>query len=521
MKQQRWLSFWSILLIAALLAACAGAAPAQPAAQPAQEQAAPAAASETGAAADKVFRLGHDIDLSTWDAHQEQQNVAMVFYSLVYEGLVGEDSQGNIVPGLATEWKQSDKTLEFTLREGVTFHDGTPFDAEVVKANVEKVKNGPFPPTANFLRPIESVEVIDPTHVRFNLTGPAPALLKNLQRFAGLMISPKVFDQLDKGPVGTGPWQYNAAESVAQSKYVFDVNPNYWDKSVQNVSRIEIWYLPDYQAAYNAVQSGEVDAATILENMVAQAESSGFTVLKPESFHLALHIFDRAGTKVKELGDPRVRQAMSLAIDRATYFNTLMSGIGIPSTQRWLKGQLGYCDEITNLDNDLEKAKALMKEAGVESFEFSVPAFGPFNLWNEGIAGFLKEIGITMKVEAIPPGPIIATATNGEWVAGLIPENERHPSDHFRNRLAAEGPMNPFQVKDDEIEAWGTEALALSDEEAAPLWSKISCRSAEQGDIIHLDGFVTPIMVNNNTVEHVDPMYMMPGVVYFRGVTMK
>jgi hypothetical protein len=61
MKQQRWLSFWSMLLIAALLAACAGAAPAQPAAQPAQEQAAPAAASETGAAADKVFRLGHDI----------------------------------------------------------------------------------------------------------------------------------------------------------------------------------------------------------------------------------------------------------------------------------------------------------------------------------------------------------------------------------------------------------------------------------------------------------------------------
>lgn len=67
------------------------------------------------------------------------------------------------------------------------------------------------------------------------------------------------------------------------------------------------------------MQSGEVDAATILENMVAQAESSGFTVLKPESFHPALHIFDRAGTKVKELGDPRVRQAMSLAIDRATY----------------------------------------------------------------------------------------------------------------------------------------------------------------------------------------------------------
>ena len=60
----------------------------------------------------------------------------MVFYSLVYEGLVGEDSQGNIVPGLATEWKQSDKTLEFTLREGVTFHDGTPFDAAAVKFNL-------------------------------------------------------------------------------------------------------------------------------------------------------------------------------------------------------------------------------------------------------------------------------------------------------------------------------------------------------------------------------------------------
>jgi peptide/nickel transport system substrate-binding protein len=434
--------------------------------------------------------------------------------------LVNEDPQGKAIPGLATKWRQTPNFLEFTLRSGVTFHDGTPFNAAAVKANLERVKSGGFPPTASQLAAIKSIDVLSDTVVRLQLSDPAPYLLTNLQRFAGLMLSPAAFGKLGEMPVGTGPYRYNEKDSVKGSKYVFDLNDKYFDLNKEGPARVEVWYLPDYQAAYNAVLTGQIEASTILESNVNQARTANFQVLLPESFHLGLAIMDREGKMVPAFKDERVRMALNMAIDRAGYFKNVLAGIGYPSTERFLKGQYGNCGETTIKYNP-ERARALLKEAGASNLSFEVPAWGPFNLWNEALASYLRQVGVTMKISPIAPGSQFAEAASGKWAAFLLPMPERHPAILFQNRVALNGAYNPFKIDERDLISLGNKALRADAKVAEPLWAKINCEIAQRGIIIQLGGFVTPIMYNPNKVAALEGMTLSPGTPSYRTIKMK
>ncbi len=470
-----------------------------------------------------VFRISQGVDLATWDPHLEQNVSQMTYYSLPFDGLIGENSDGSTRPGLATEWEQTTEYLDLTLREGVLFHDGTAFNAEAVVANVDKVKNGPFPPTANMLRAVESVEVVGEYQVRFNLANPAPALLSDLQRFAGLMMSPASFETSVEMPVGTGPYIFNAEESTLNSRYVFDKNPTYWDPSVQNVDRIEVLIIPDFQTAYNAVVAGELDAANIFNNQVAQALAEGYQVLQPEGFGLGFHIFDRNGTMVPEFADVRVRQAMALAVDRDAYYQVVEGGVGasLVSTQRFRSGQYAHCADIQDLNYNLERAKELMAEAGVTGFSFKVPAAGRFQRDSQALAGFFAEIGIEMIVEPIALGTIFTEVQTGNWAAAFVPVNERHTSGYYNSRISPNGFLNPFKVPVANADELAAQARTLDVAEAEPLWAEINCLAAEEGAIIHLGTVVQSIMVNPETVATLEAMYFAPFVADYRSLTMK
>ena len=470
-----------------------------------------------------VFRIALQVELTVRDPHLEQTNTLMGYYGLVYDGLIGENPDGSARPGLATEWEQTSEYLDLTLREGVLFQDGTAFNADVVVANIDKVKNGPFPPVANMLRAVESVEVIDEYHVRLNLANPAPTLLSDLQRFAGLMVSPASLDKLVEMPVGTGPYIYNLEESTLQSRYVFDKNPNYWDPSVQNVDRIEVLFIPDFPTAYNAVVTGELEVANITNSQVAQAESEGYLVLQPESFNLALHIFDRNGTLVPEFADVRVRQAMAMSIDRDAFYAVVEGGVGasLASTQRFTEGQYGYCENIQDLSYNLDRARELMAEAGVEGFSFSVPAFGRFQVYSQALAGFFAEIGIEMVVEPIAGGTIFSEAQSGKWAAAIVPVNERHTSGYYNNRISPNGFLNPFKVSVGNADELAAQARPLDPVEAEPLWAEINCLAAQEGALIHVGSVVSPIMTNPEVVENMEAMYFSPQVIDYRSLKLK
>ncbi len=519
MKTYFWLGQRCLLLLLMVFAvACAAPAIDSRQAEDSASATAATAAQPATESTATTLRHAHSWPIGNLDPHRNQGNIQMLHFQLVYDGLVTEEADGTIVPALATEWVDTGTVLDFTLREGVLFHDGTPFDAAVVKANIERVQSGIYPPTANFLRAIATVEVIDPTHVRFNLTEPDPALLGYLARFAGLMISPNAFETAAQVPVGTGPWQYNAEATLPDAKYVYDRFENFWDPSQQGVDRIEIDLIPEQTTRINALLAGEYDSVAIQGRAgTASLEAEGIRLLSGESAHLGLHIFDRGGEVIPAFADERVRQALGHAIDNEVLFQTI--DYGTANDQRYFPGQVGHCETFAGLPYDPAKARALLAEAGVEQLEFTVPSSPGFRSYDEALAGFLAEVGVTMKIESIPPTGIFAEPASGNWVAGIVPINEVHPVTFINNRVA-DGFLNPQKVVDEDIAELRTLAQSASGEEAEALWAEILCKFYARGYILHIGVFNQSVAVQSyvNGVEQ--GRYFMPATYQMRGVTL-
>ncbi|GED34283.1 hypothetical protein BCE02nite_54240 [Brevibacillus centrosporus] len=178
-----------------------------------QPGAAPAPAASSGGTL-IIARLS---DANNLDPHFSTQiNSMAVVQHKLYEGLVMLDANSEYKPLLASEWKQlDDLTWEFALRDGITFHDGTPFDAEAVKKTIDRIldKNAPTP-KANMFGMIKEVKVVDPHKVQLILHYPFAGLLSVLASAEGGIISPKAIEQygkdLSKHPVGTGPFVFES-----------------------------------------------------------------------------------------------------------------------------------------------------------------------------------------------------------------------------------------------------------------------------------------------------------------------
>ncbi len=201
-------------------------------------------------------------DPGTLDPHAMGYGQPIQFAQPVYETLIRKLPDQTFVPMLATEWDYVDdekKILEFKLRDDVTFTDGATFDASVVKANIERFKTDTYAGLNTLAADIESVEVVDPTTVRFHLANPWPAALLTLaSNPTGSMISPDAMDNEDISinPVGSGPYIFDPDAYVQGSEYAYNVNPDYRDPSIQGAERLEFVVMTDLEARYNAVNAG-------------------------------------------------------------------------------------------------------------------------------------------------------------------------------------------------------------------------------------------------------------------------
>jgi peptide/nickel transport system substrate-binding protein len=517
-----------MLLASMLVTACGSTAAPAPTAQPAQQEqetggetAAITTTNDqapTSSAAKGTLRYGFSVDFDNLNPHRQQRFVMLVYYQLVYDALLAEDADGTLLPGLATEWVQSTDAITFTLREGVVFHDGTPFNAEVAKANLLHALESTYAPIADQLSAVESIDVLDDSHIRLNLSRPDNALLIYLSRFAGMMISPAVLDTEVTTPVGTGPWTLNSEETEPTVRYVFDLFPDFWYPSVQGVERVEILHLPEDAARSNALRSGQIDGARVSTSDARLLETEGYTILSNEANLYGLHILDREGTMVPAFADERVRLALSYAIDRELLAETVFDGYATPITQRSQLGQYGYAEDIADLSYDPERAKQLLAEAGVENLEFQVPSFNQFNKSNQVLAGFFADIGVTMKIEAIAPETLFPRVAQGNWAAALLPINDRHVSEYVGKRVLVDGIFNPFHMLEEDLEALATQAKQFPPDEAEPLWAEIARETAERGNIIHIVA-VDSLVAVSPKVNGGSVGTFMPGVLLIRGVT--
>ncbi|MDE3089932.1 MAG: hypothetical protein KGJ80_11180, partial [Chloroflexota bacterium] len=470
------------------------------------------------AAPQGTLRHAHTIAPSSFNPHQSQVLLMGTYYQMVYETLIAVGKDGKLAPQLATEWQITDKAITFKLRQGVVFHDGTPFNAQAVVTNLNDVKSGTPAPLKNELAAVESIQAVDDMTVRLNLSDFDPALMISLSRFAGAMVSPAALKTADKVPVGTGPWAYNAQDTKTDIKYVFDFFPKYWDPSQAGVARVEIYPIVDIAARVNGLQSGEVDSATVgVLAASQQLEAKGFKGVAEVSGAFALHIFDRQGTQVKALADKRVRQALAMSIDRVAYYKTL--AIGIPSTQLIPSGYVGNVKDLMDLSYNPTRAKALMTEAGVSNLELNVPSGAAVLPTNQAFGGFFAPLGVTLKISTIAPGTIAPECASGKWTVAWCPVTEAHPKTLVENRLLKNGLYNPFHVEDPRIEELYAKAKNLPDEQGAELWAQIMKIAVEDGDLLFTGNECGTCTVVSPKVRGAEARFGVPVGYLVRGVT--
>ena len=212
-------------------------------------------------------------------------------------------------------------------------------------------------------------------------------------------------------------------------------NPDYHDSAFQDAPPIAIRPLVNNRARLNALISGQIDLAEVRPAEAAPALARGFGISAHSNGWLGLTILDRAGELVPELGDARVRQAIGFAVDRQAIADTVFLGYARPAFQPMLPG-LGHDPSLEGFfSHDPDRARALLAEAGVDGFSFTVPVLPHNTALYEALQAYLRNVGIDMRIKVIEPGTIEAMArTRG--VSG-----EHHRLSQLRPRQPPPGDL--------------------------------------------------------------------------------
>ena len=260
----------------------------------------------------------------------------------VFDTLVTVDSSGTIKPSLSTAWEFGDneKSLTMTLRPGVRFHDGTPFDASAVKANLDRGKSLPTSVVKGQLAVVSDVAVVNPGVVKLTLSGGAGTILSLLGSRAGMMMSPTAFKNPDLAthPVGTGPWEVSS-ETVPGKTMVYTKYAGYWDPSVQGIEKFVIKVVsPDAQAA--GMNDGSINLLLLTSNPqdADTLKSSGNVVDSTGLEYVHTLFLSKKGVFANE----HARLALSYAIDRQLIAGTVMLGQCTPTGQPFKPSSWAY-----------------------------------------------------------------------------------------------------------------------------------------------------------------------------------
>ncbi|WP_127472743.1 ABC transporter substrate-binding protein [Microbacterium sulfonylureivorans] len=380
----------------------------------------------------------------------------------VYQGLVARTPEQEIVPSLASDWTVSPDglTYTFTLREGVTFHDGQALTPQDVVWSLETRRATPAWSDSARLANVTSVTA-EGQEITLTLAAPDSSLLWNLTGRAGIIL--KEGDTVDYSTAanGTGPFTLDDWRQGASITYLR--NDAYWGEPAQ-VAEVVFDYIPDNQAALNAALAGEVDVLTGFDaNLKEQIEADGdFALVLGQSTDKGTLAFNQSAGS--PLADQRVRQAIRQAIDHDAFVEALASGETqygpIPSLDP------GYEDLADVAPYDPEAARALLEEAGVEDLTLTlkIPNFYSTTI-PQILVSNLNEVGITLEVDSVDFSTWLNDVyVNRDYDLSFVLHTEARDFENWAN------PDYYFTYDNPEVQELYAESLAATDEgEAAQL----------------------------------------------------
>ncbi len=330
--------------------------------------------------------------------------IGQVTWQNIFEGLVSIDETGKVQPQLAKSWEISPDGLTYTfkLQTDVKFHDGEAFDSTAAKFALDRARGkDSVNPQKRFFASIASIDTPDAETLVLHLSSPTGSLIYWLGWPASVMVGPKSAADDKTTPVGTGPFKFS---TWAKGDHVELVkNADYWNKErAAKLDKVTFRFINDPQAQAAALKSGDLDAFPEFAAPELMSSFDGDARLATKIGNTELKVVAGMNNARKPFDDKRVRQALMMAIDRKTVIDGAWSGLGTAIGSHYTPNDPGYQDMTGVLPYNVEKAKALLAEAGYPNgFTFTIKspqmAYAPRSA--QVMQAMLAEIGVTMNIE--------------------------------------------------------------------------------------------------------------------------
>jgi len=384
-----------------------------------------------GVQAQTTLRIGLAEDPDILDPTMARTYVGRIVFAAVCDKLFDIDDKLNIVPQLALSQETSADGKEVTikLRPGVKFHDGETFDADAAKFSLERHLTFPGSFRKPELAALDHVDAVDPLTVKLVLKAPFSPLISQLADRAGMMLSPKAAkaagDKFGLHPVCAGPYKF--VERVQQDRIVFEKFADYWNKDNIFIDRVVYLPIVDSTVRLANLKSGGLDLierliATDIKAVRADPKLALTNALSLGYEGITINIGnDKAKGPLSQ--SAKVRQALDLAIDREAINQVVYNGEFVPGNQ-WVNPEHPYYQKAYPVRaRDIDKAKALLKEAGITG-PISVDLMVPKNVEREAVAQVIQsmaaEVGFDLKIRVTELATALKQAEAGEYQAFIL-----------------------------------------------------------------------------------------------------
>lgn len=458
----------------------------------------------------------------------------------VLEGLLDFEAETfELQPGLAHDWDVSDDGLKYTfyLEEGVTFHDGTEFNAEAVKINFDRFADPDHEyafADADYVyfmyatmfgghkgddgHVVDEVNVVNDHEVEFILNKPLGFFLQNMAMTYFAITSPAALEEyggeINENPVGTGPFKFvswSKDESIILEKF-----ENYRKEGLPKLDKVIFEVIPENAARLIALRSGDIDIMDGLNpDDAAGVDEDDDLIL----YARAENNFGYVGFNVQKepVDNKELRHAISHAIDREAIVEALYAGYGTPAVNPLPPNYLGYNDEVEGYQYDVEKAKELLAEAGYEDgleIElWTMPVARPYMPDPETVAEIIQnnlaEINVDVNIIREEWAPYLEKTMNGEHQMYMLGwSGTNGDPDYFLSSLlhgSNIGDSNREFYQNPEVDQLLDDAkVAVEQDEREDLYKQAQALIAEDTPMIPLV-HSTPVMATANNVKNYIP----------------
>lgn len=499
MKKKQLLSGVMALLLSASLCACGGSKTAEGTSEAAGESS-EAETSNTLSEGTPVpggsVVYGMTQDLASLDPHVDTDAGTRDVVFNLYEGLVKPTSDGGFIPAVASDYTISDdaKTYTFTLRDGITFHDGTPVTIEDVKYSIDRYAEIQGESSAFSI--MESVDIVDEKTVEVHLSEGNSEFLANLT----LAVLPKSNEaNFETQPIGTGPFKF-VSFTPGQS-FVVEANEGYWNPELPYLDKVTFKIVADADTALTELQAGTLDVYQYMTEDQASTLTSGFNIVQG-SINYVQGLF--LNNNFEPFQDVRVRQAINYAVDKDMINEFLFSGKSHIIGTNMIPAFKKYYNEETEsyYTRDVEKAKALLAEAGYENgfdLVITVPNnYAPHESTAQIIVENLKEVGINATINLIEFSTWVDDAYNGRnYQATVVAvDGTLSPSSWLAKNLStASNNFTNFNNADFD-EAYTSALASIDDAEKVELYKKCQMILAEDAASVYIQDPANLVALN-------------------------